>query len=198
MALIKFIFRRTNGEIKGVFDSKLRSVVSYGEPFIEKEVVQIREELLNGGYELEGNNRIIYPKFMSYEVLEEKVMANSDILQKGLSIVASGDIDYLLANSPMPNILFPTMGGEVFWNDLASAKGWRVQQNVFTNHCRVLNPDNWRFAWGSEDNILRLFRLIIRYSDTTLSQEEKVQVGKQIQQAIASGNSAEGPAGVYR
>lgn len=125
-------------------------------------------------------------------------MANVAVLHKGLRIIASGDIDYLLANSPMPNIPLPTMGGPIFWNDLASANGWRVQQNGFTNHCRVLDPDNWRFAWGSEDDILSLFRLIIRYSDTTLSQEEKNRVGKILQQALASGNYAEGEKGIYR
>ena len=57
----------------------------------------------------------------------------------------------------MPNIKFPTMGGEVFWTDLAEYNGWRVQQNSFTKHCRILDPENIRIAWGGEDKIIELF-----------------------------------------
>jgi hypothetical protein len=55
----------------------------------------------------------------------------------------------------MPNIEFPTMGGLLFWDDLASYKGWRLQQNTFTGHCRVIDPDDVRHAWGSERAMMR-------------------------------------------
>ncbi len=57
----------------------------------------------------------------------------------------------------MPNIPFPTMGGEFFWNTLAEHKGWRMQQNMFTQHVRIIDPDNIRRAWGSLDAMKRLF-----------------------------------------
>ena len=55
----------------------------------------------------------------------------------------------------LPNIPFPTMGGKVFWNTLAEKDGWKVQKNMFTGHCRVLDPNDVRMAWGfSEESLL--------------------------------------------
>lgn len=50
------------------------------------------------------------------------------------------------------------MGGEVFWTDLAEYNGWRVQQNTFTHHCRILDDEDMRIAWGGEDKIMELFQ----------------------------------------
>ena len=49
----------------------------------------------------------------------------------------------------MPNIPFPTMGGHVFWNTLAEYKGWKLQQNMITQHARILDENDVRRAWGS-------------------------------------------------
>ena len=50
----------------------------------------------------------------------------------------------------MPNIKFYTLGGHVFWNTLASKNGYKLQQNIFTRHCRILDSEDMRIAWGSE------------------------------------------------
>ena len=50
----------------------------------------------------------------------------------------------------MPNIEFPTMGGHVFWDTLAVEQGYKLQRNKFTNHCRILDSDDNRIAWGAE------------------------------------------------
>ncbi len=47
-----------------------------------------------------------------------------------------------------PNLPFPTMGGRQLWADVNWFAGWRVQQNVWTGHCRLLDPENMRRAWG--------------------------------------------------
>ncbi|MDR0958688.1 MAG: hypothetical protein LBM16_05700 [Clostridiales bacterium] len=62
----------------------------------------------------------------------------------------------------MPNIPFPTMGGNVFWNNLADVNGWRVQENMLTHHCRVLNPDDVRVAWGGTDAIMKAFERLLK------------------------------------
>ncbi len=64
----------------------------------------------------------------------------------------------LLNDVSLPNINFPTMGGAVFWNDLAEYNGWRVQQNTLTQHCRILDPDDVRRAWGGMDAMEKLFK----------------------------------------
>jgi pimeloyl-ACP methyl ester carboxylesterase len=48
-----------------------------------------------------------------------------------------------------PNIPFPTLGGMQFWADEIVHCGWRIQRNVFTGHCRLLDVRDQRQAWGT-------------------------------------------------
>ena len=47
------------------------------------------------------------------------------------------------------NIKTPTLGGMQFWTDVAFFHEWRIQQNVLTEHHRLLSGSNIRHAWGS-------------------------------------------------
>lgn len=47
------------------------------------------------------------------------------------------------------NIPMPTLGGKQYWADVDIYGGWRIQQNVFTHHYRLLDPKDIRRAWGS-------------------------------------------------
>ena len=42
-----------------------------------------------------------------------------------------------------------TLGGRQFWGDVKFFRGWRIQQNVFTEHFRLLDPKDDRYAYGS-------------------------------------------------
>lgn len=48
------------------------------------------------------------------------------------------------------NIPFPTAGGKVFWDELDAREGYVLQRHSLTGHCRILNDDNIRVAWGEE------------------------------------------------
>lgn len=50
-----------------------------------------------------------------------------------------------------------TLGGKVFWSDVAERDGWRVQKNQFSGHCRILDPGDKRLAWGRCDDLGALF-----------------------------------------
>jgi len=50
------------------------------------------------------------------------------------------------------NFPFPTMGGRQIWADQFLRNGWRIQRNVFTGHCRLLDPYNIRRARGSYEH----------------------------------------------
>jgi hypothetical protein len=82
---------------------------------------------------------------------------NTELLTSGLELLAKGT-----TLPSMPNIPFITGGGEVFWKELANVNGWRVQQHKFTGHCRVLDPDNIRIAWGGIDAITGVFARLIK------------------------------------
>ena len=49
------------------------------------------------------------------------------------------------------NLPTPTFGGTQFWGDVRFFSGWRIQQNVFTGHHRVLDPSGIRRAWGARE-----------------------------------------------
>lgn len=63
----------------------------------------------------------------------------------------------------LPNIPFPTMGGEVFWNTLVEHNGWKLQQNMFTHHARILNSDNIRIAWGTINGMEKAMDRMVRH-----------------------------------
>ena len=79
------------------------------------------------------------------------------LIEEGLSLLSQGK--YLPL---MPNIPYPTLGGLIFWNDFANVNGWRLQQNIITGHCRVLDPDNIRRAWGGQESIIEYFKNLVK------------------------------------
>lgn len=79
------------------------------------------------------------------------------VLEAFIKAVKTGEIVDLLRNASMPNIPTPTMGGKTFWNELAECQGWRLQKNMITQHCRILDPQDVRRAWGGDDAMERLF-----------------------------------------
>lgn len=80
-----------------------------------------------------------------------------EVFEEGLKLLSIGE-----KLPSMPNIPFPTMGGKVFWNELANFNGWRVQENQLTHHCRVLDPDNNRVAWGGYDVMMQSFERLLK------------------------------------
>lgn len=47
------------------------------------------------------------------------------------------------------NIALPTQGGKQFWADEYFFHDWHIQRNVITQHCRLIDGNNVRHAWGS-------------------------------------------------
>jgi pimeloyl-ACP methyl ester carboxylesterase len=52
----------------------------------------------------------------------------------------------------------PTLGGKQFWGDVFLYGGYRIQQNVFTRHFRLLGPKDTRLAAGSYEHCHETFR----------------------------------------
>lgn len=49
----------------------------------------------------------------------------------------------------VPNLRFRTLGGRHFWADVAISPTHRIQRNVWTGHCRLLDGYDRRLAMGS-------------------------------------------------
>lgn len=52
------------------------------------------------------------------------------------------------------NLVMPTLGGTQLWGDELFFHQWRIQKNVVTGHCRLLDEKDRRHAWGSYDQCL--------------------------------------------
>lgn len=52
----------------------------------------------------------------------------------------------------------PTLGGKQFWSDQLVYADWRIQQNVLTRHCRLLDGANYRRAFGTFASCESIFR----------------------------------------
>lgn len=61
------------------------------------------------------------------------------------------DAGPLLAGRTIPA---PTLGGMQFWADELFFHEWRIQRNVMTGHCRLLDGAAFRHAWGTYEQCL--------------------------------------------
>ena len=74
----------------------------------------------------------------------------------------SGDYSYkgIIVPQDYSNIDFPTLGGNFWWDALDSCHSWRLQHNQATGHCRILDPDDVRRAWGAKASMTAAFEKV--------------------------------------
>lgn len=72
------------------------------------------------------------------------------------------DADSDSAEPPAPGPGMPTLGGRLFWGDVHFRRGYRIQQNVFTSHFRLLDPSDRRCASGTLAECRSVLDQIIR------------------------------------
>ena len=76
---------------------------------------------------------------------------------------------WTLAIEHMPKLQIDakTLGGRQFWGDVHHFHGYRIQQNVFTSHYRLIDPQDVRRAWGTFEEC--------REALDTIAQEKSLQ-----------------------
>lgn len=92
------------------------------------------------------------------------ITAALNYLSKHPEIVNSAIDGIQGLNIAMPNIPTKTTGGERMWITLCESNGWKLQQNTFTHHARILNNDNYRIAWGSLSGMKKYLNTILEFS----------------------------------
>lgn len=60
------------------------------------------------------------------------------------------------------NLVTPTLGGLQLWTDELYFHGWHIQRHCYTGHCRLLDADNQRHAWGTFDECHKALQHIRR------------------------------------
>jgi hypothetical protein len=73
----------------------------------------------------------------------------------------SSCITFLDGEISLPNVKMPTLGGEVFWTNLAEYNGWRLQQNDVFKNARILDPENMRVAWGTVNGMYKVLDRLV-------------------------------------
>lgn len=78
----------------------------------------------------------------------------------------------------LPNIPMPTMGGHTFWTTLCHYQGYKLQQNQFTHHARILDSNDVRIAWGTVNGmkmtIERMANLSAQYSNNRSNSQKSI------------------------
>jgi hypothetical protein len=59
-----------------------------------------------------------------------------------------------------PNLVLPTWGGKQFWQDEWFFDRWHIQRNVLSGHCRLLDGEQRRHAWGTLAECRARFEMI--------------------------------------
>ena len=55
------------------------------------------------------------------------------------------------------NFEWKVMDAGVWWDILDEKDGWKLERNIVTGHCRILNPEKVRVAWGSQEKMEKAF-----------------------------------------
>lgn len=67
-----------------------------------------------------------------------------------IALALLGMVSEATAAPPLPDtFVMPTMGGKQFWADELFFHQWRIQRNVLTGHCRLLDEQNYRHESGT-------------------------------------------------
>jgi len=81
------------------------------------------------------------------------LMYNYDVLADAIGYLVAWDEDQIIPGTRNFNIIAPTVGGKLHWNNICYYKNCIVQQNIHSGHYRALQdtPLMKRRAWG--DNL---------------------------------------------
>ena len=60
------------------------------------------------------------------------------------------------------NIESKVIDAGIWWDVLDYSQGWKLERNILTGHCRILNPSKRRIAWGSEAKMRVSFEKVKR------------------------------------
>lgn len=69
--------------------------------------------------------------------------------------------DRILIPQGKLNLELKVSDREIWWDVLAFEKGWKLERNIVTRHCRILDPSKRRVAWGREADMRQAFGKIL-------------------------------------
>ena len=61
-----------------------------------------------------------------------------------------------------PGVEGHVMDAGIWWDVLADSSGWKLERNKVTGHCRILDPNKLRTAWGREAEMRAAFEKVVQ------------------------------------
>jgi hypothetical protein len=58
------------------------------------------------------------------------------------------------------NFEWKVMDVEVWWEVIDKKDGWKLERNIVTGHCRIVNPEKLRVAWGGREKMEKPFKKV--------------------------------------
>jgi len=58
------------------------------------------------------------------------------------------------------NFEWKVMDAGVWWDVLEEKGDWRLERNIVTGHCRIINPEKVRVAWGEHGKMKKAFKKV--------------------------------------
>ena len=58
------------------------------------------------------------------------------------------------------NFEWKVVDAGVWWDVLDEKGGWKFERNIVTGHCRIVNPEKLRVAWGERDKMEKAFKKV--------------------------------------
>ena len=55
------------------------------------------------------------------------------------------------------NVEMKVLDAGIWWDVLETTNGWKLERNKLTGHCRILDPEKKRKAWGTEADMRKAF-----------------------------------------
>ena len=126
---------------------------------------------------LENVREIAVPDTITDETEISEVWGNFDVMKRlashhalfylsALRLFLNGEIsgeERPLVPQGNVNLELKVMDAGVWWDELDEEDGWKLQRNKLTGHCRILNADCVRVAWGSESSMRDSFMKLSRH-----------------------------------
>ena len=83
------------------------------------------------------------------------IFKDSEILE----LTFGGDIEDIIRSLSFTNSekkYVPTLGGKIWWKDIQSNNSYTLQQNIISNHYRILDSQNTRVCYSFELDYIEL------------------------------------------
>ncbi len=66
-----------------------------------------------------------------------------------------------LLESSMLETDLSTTGDETWWDDLVEHNGWKVKRNRLSGYYKILDPNNYKKAWGTEESMKNALKMVL-------------------------------------